>query len=105
MEHIAKILELSAKRIDYFVSVENVKDWYKGSKTYFEGIITETTEAEWENREQNHIFLEDELWDIFLEFFLPFIIIGTRMKNFLSWGCFWEKLSKIFWANIAKWYK
>lgn len=68
MEHITKILELSAKRIDYFVSVENVKDWYKGSKTYFEGIITETTEAEWENREQNHIFLEDELWDIFWNF-------------------------------------
>lgn len=61
MEYISKILNLTQRRISYFHSVENVNNWYHGSKTYFDGILTETTEAASENRGKNHIFLEDEL--------------------------------------------
>lgn len=68
MKNIEKILELTAKRINYFHDAENVKNWYRGSETYFDGILTETTEAREENRDKNHIFLEDELGDIFWSF-------------------------------------
>lgn len=68
MEYLTKILNLTKKRIFHFHTTENVKNWYQGSKTYFDAIITETNEAEKENTEKNHIFLEDELWDIFWNF-------------------------------------
>lgn len=68
MKNIEKILDLTQKRIDYFHDEENVKNWYEGSKTYFNGILIETTEAADENYKNNHIFLEDELGDIFWNF-------------------------------------
>lgn len=68
MKNLEKILNLSQKRIDYFCDEENVRNWYQGSETYFRSIITETEEARAENREQNHIYLEDELGDIFWNF-------------------------------------
>ena len=33
---IEKIIALSQKRISYFHTVENVKNWYQGSATYIE---------------------------------------------------------------------
>lgn len=68
MNHLEYILALSKKRINYFHDNENVKNWYRGSETYFEGILTETQEAKQENVEKNHIYLEDELGDIFWNF-------------------------------------
>lgn len=67
-ENIEKILLLTKKRIDYFHDTENVKNWYQGSNTYFDGILKETAEAQIENKVRNHIYLEDELGDIFWNF-------------------------------------
>ena len=67
-ENLQKILDLTKKRIEFFHDIGYTKDRYQWSKTYFDGIIIETEEAAQENKSNNHIYLEDELGDIFWNF-------------------------------------
>lgn len=65
---IEKIIALSQKRISYFHTVENVKNWYQGSATYIEWIKNEIEEVEVEIKNKKYIYLEDELWDVFWDY-------------------------------------
>lgn len=67
-DSLQKILDLTKKRIDYFYDGNTDDDWYRWSEKYFEDIIAETEEASEENCKNNHVFLEDELGDIFWNF-------------------------------------
>ena len=60
---IEKINLLSEKRIKFYE--ENDDKWfYKWSETYFKQIPEELKEALDENRLNNSVYLEDELWDV-----------------------------------------
>jgi NTP pyrophosphatase (non-canonical NTP hydrolase) len=65
---VEKILHLAAHRIQFFHSSEYTLDWYRGSETYIDGIWDEIYEVHKEIRENNHVFLEDELGDVFWNF-------------------------------------
>ena len=65
---IEKIIGLSQKRISYFHTVENVKDWYQGSTTYVDWIKNEIEEVEEEIKNKKYIYLEDELGDVFWDY-------------------------------------
>lgn len=62
---LEKLLNLAHKRIEYFHTIRNVKNWYRWSQTYFDGILGEMDEVKAEYRNNNHIYLEDELGDVF----------------------------------------
>lgn len=66
MENIIKIMELSKSRIKEFIETKN--PWYKWYQTYIEWIQDELKEVQEEIRENNSIYLEDELWDIFWDY-------------------------------------
>jgi NTP pyrophosphatase (non-canonical NTP hydrolase) len=44
--------------------IDQTQEWYKWSQTYFEWLKDEIIEVEQEIKENNQVYLEDELWDI-----------------------------------------
>lgn len=64
LEAIEKIITLSESRIPILIKGINW-DWYKSSQTFFDSILDEIEEVREELKENNHIYLEDELGDIF----------------------------------------
>jgi len=64
MENILKKLNLLAEKRIKFYSQDDDKDFYKWSETYFEQIPEELKEALDENKLNNSVYLEDELWDV-----------------------------------------
>lgn len=64
LKNIEKIIALSKKRINYLHNVDN-RWFYKWNKTYINAIIEELEEVKKEIKENNSIYLEDELWDVF----------------------------------------
>jgi len=60
---LEKINKLSEKRIDFYTN-NNDKGFYKWSETYFKQISEELQEALEENKINNSVYLEDELWDV-----------------------------------------
>ncbi|MDD3793849.1 MAG: MazG nucleotide pyrophosphohydrolase domain-containing protein [Candidatus Gracilibacteria bacterium] len=58
-----KIKELSGKRIKYLI--DNQIPFYEGNKTYLNAIKDELYEVEEEIKENNSVYLEDELGDVF----------------------------------------
>ena len=64
---LEKINNLSEKRIKFYW--ENEGDgFYKWSKTYFDQIPLELEEALEENKLNNSVYLEDELWDVLWDY-------------------------------------
>ena len=60
---LEKINKLSEKRIDFYENNDD-KGFYKWSETYFKQIPEELIEALDENKLNNSVYLEDELWDV-----------------------------------------
>lgn len=64
---IEKINNISEKRIKFYK-----KDWdngfYKWSETYFKQILLEIKEAKDEKKDNNSVYLEDELWDVLWDY-------------------------------------
>ncbi len=58
---LKKLLKLvmQKRKIDYN------QEWYTWASVYFEGLKDEVLEVEEELKENNSVYLEDELWDIF----------------------------------------
>ena len=65
---IKKIFELSKKRIHHLHN-EDDKWWYKWNQTYIEWIKDELEEVNDEIKQNNTVYLEDELWDIMWNYF------------------------------------
>lgn len=61
-----KIKELSSKRIKYLI--EKQIPFYEWNKTYLNWIREELEEVEKEIKENNNVYLEDELWDVFWDY-------------------------------------
>jgi len=66
MKNIVKIKDLAKSRIEEFIETKN--PWYKWSKTYIEWIDDEWEEVQEEIKENNSVYLEDELWDLFWDY-------------------------------------
>jgi NTP pyrophosphatase (non-canonical NTP hydrolase) len=60
---IDRIINLSKLRIKFLVGKKWV--WYKWAETYFESVKQELQEAKEEYKDNNSVYLEDELWDVF----------------------------------------
>lgn len=60
---LQKINELSKKRIKSFKNNDE-NSFYKWPKTYIDAIRLELEESNDEFRENNSVYLEDELWDV-----------------------------------------
>ncbi len=67
LEIIQKIITLSSNRIPYLIR-NGEWDFYKWSETYIKWMIDEIEEVKEELKENNHVYLEDELWDIFWDY-------------------------------------
>lgn len=61
-----KIQKIIQKRINYFS--KNKLDFFKWNETFFEEILKEIKEAKDEVKENNSVYLEDELWDILWDY-------------------------------------
>lgn len=61
-----KIKELSSKRIKYLI--EKQIPFYEWNKTYLKWLREELEEVEKEIKENNSVYLEDELWDVFWDY-------------------------------------
>ncbi len=57
---LTKLLKLVKEKY----SIDKKRNWYKGSITYFNWLKDEIEEVKEELKENNKIYLEDELWDI-----------------------------------------
>ena len=61
-----KVKDLSAKRIKFLIEKEI--PFYKWHMTYFDWIKDELEEVKAEIMDNNSVYLEDELWDIFWDY-------------------------------------
>ena len=86
LEKIEKIFKLSKKRIKYLE--ESNESWYKWYETYVDEMKYELKEVEDELKENNTVFLETELWDIFWDYMC--LLSSLEEKWFI------EKREKIF---------
>lgn len=57
---LTKLIEIVNRKY----RIDTTQDWYKGSKTYFEWLKDEVDEVEIEIKNDNKVYLEDELWDV-----------------------------------------
>ena len=64
MKETKKIIEIAKRKLE----IDKKNNWSKGSETYFDEIRKEIKETEDENKENNHVKLEDELGDIFWDY-------------------------------------
>ena len=67
---LTKLLKLVKEKY----SIDKKQNWYKWSITYFNGLKDEIEEVSEELKENNSVYLEDELWDILWGYL-----------NFLKW--------------------
>ena len=65
-----KLKQLSENRMKYFASeIENLV-WYQGSDNFFEELPNEIEEAKEQDKKNNHVYLEDELGDVFWDYLM-----------------------------------
>ena len=65
-----KLKKLSENRMRYFASEMANLVWYKGSENYFNELPNEVEEAKEQDKVNNHVYLEDELWDVFWDYLM-----------------------------------
>ncbi len=65
-----KLKKLAENRAKHFHENEDPSGWYKGSETYFHELPQEIWEAFDENKQNNSVYLEDELWDVFWDYLM-----------------------------------
>ena len=63
-KEINKLIEIVREK----EKIDASRDWCQGSKTYFKEIRKELTEVEVELKENNKVFLEDELGDVLWDY-------------------------------------
>ena len=63
MENIKKLLEVAEKRIQYFI--DKKIPWYTWHKVFLDWLVEELEEAKEEIKQNNSVYLEDELGDVF----------------------------------------
>jgi NTP pyrophosphatase (non-canonical NTP hydrolase) len=59
---LSKIKNLSKLRVEFLIKKK--WPWYKWASTYFEAVEKELQEAKEEYKDNNSVYLEDELWDV-----------------------------------------
>ncbi len=105
-----KIIELSDKRINFFLENLGTCSWYKWHKTFLEAVKWELKEVEEELKEKNSVYLEDELWDVFWTYvcFLQSLKAEGKITSLervfeRSYKKFSERISVKTWENNSDW--
>lgn len=99
-----KVKELSNKRIKYFI--KNKIPFYKWNQTYIDWIKDELQEVEDEIKENNSVYLEDELWDLFWDYLCLLHSLENEWKISSVEKVFersYEKFSERIWVNWTEW--
>ena len=65
---IDKIKNRLKARIDHLEKIKTKDSRYQWSETYFQALLNEAQEVKDEIKENNSVYLEDELWDVFRNF-------------------------------------
>ena len=68
MEELKKLIKISKRKLEIDKSKDTNERWSKGSEIYFEELRKEIQEAQEENKENNHVKLEDELGDVLWDY-------------------------------------
>ena len=95
-----KIKQLSENRIKYFI--ENPEPFYKWYKTYFDAVKDEFEEVEEQLKDNNSVYLEDELWDVFWDYMCLLYSLKSEWKITSVEKVFeraYKKLSERIWNN------
>ena len=103
-EVIKNILELSKKRVNFLHNVDN-RWWYIWHKTYIEWIKNELDEMQNEIKENNKVYLEDELWDVFWDY-ICLLHSLEQEKKIIAEKVFercYKKFSERIWNNWDGW--
>ncbi|MDD5769799.1 MAG: MazG nucleotide pyrophosphohydrolase domain-containing protein [Candidatus Gracilibacteria bacterium] len=93
-----RIKELSCQRINYLHNVNN-RNFYNGPITYFDGIISELNEAKDEFKQDNSVYLEDELGDVFWDYMC--LLHSLEQKNMINPQKVFERCYKKFSERIG----
>ena len=102
---LEKLNKLSEKRIKYFESWNDDKWFYNGSKTYFKELPLEIEEAFVENKINNSVYLEDELWDILWDYLCLLNTLKIEWKISSIENVFKRSYKKFSWRINEKTWK
>lgn len=98
---IEKIKQLSIARVKFLIESKN--EWYEWSKTYWKAIKWEIKEAKDENKKNNSVYLEDELWDIFWDYMCLLASLEREGKITSVDKVFERAYSKFSWRIQDDW--
>ena len=95
-----KINDLSKKRINYLHNINN-RGFYKWAQTYFDWVLDEIQEVKDEYRENNSVYLEDELWDVFWDYMCLLHSLEQEKKIDMEkvFERCYKKFSERIWVN------
>ena len=96
MKNIEKILNLAKNRIKYFT--ENKTGWYTGHEVYLKALTKELGEATKEIKENNSVYLEDELGDVLWDYLL--LLSGLEEEGLIKREKVFERCYKKFSERI-----
>lgn len=105
------ITELAQKRIAFFLeNLDTYWFFYTWHQTYIDALKEELEEVEEEMKENNSVYLEDELWDVFWDYICLLHSLEQEGKITNVWKVF-ERCYKKFserinietWANNQDW--
>lgn len=103
-----KIKNLSKTRVKYLSEFEN-HEWYKWAMNYYDWLFWELEEAKQEYKEDNLVYLEDELWDILWDYLCLLHALEVEWKISSAEKVFersYKKFSgriKDTWSNMWDW--
>ena len=66
---IEKIIQRLKIKMNFMHNNNGDYPWYKWHKTYYDALLEEIEEAKKEIKNDNSVYLEDELWDVFWDFY------------------------------------
>ena len=95
---LKKLIEIVKKKY----IIDQTQAWYKGSQTYFDGLKDEIDEVEVEIKDNNQVYLEDELGDVLYTYLNLLVWLKeewkiSSIKNIISRSekKFWERINAI----------
>ena len=95
MNEIKKIIELAQRKL----AIDKKNDWSKGSETYFDELKKEIKETEDENKQNNHVKLEDELGDILWDYLN--LLVNLENENKINLNRVFERSEKKYEERIS----
>ena len=92
---LKKLIKIVKKKYQ----IDQTQEWYKGPQTYFDSLKDEVDEVEVEIKDNNQVYLEDELWDV-LYTYLNLLVWLKKEWKISSLENIITRAEKKFWERI-----